>query len=51
MGFLFHTKLIPELDVITVLKRFDPEPDLCPLNIKLSALILKFSYLKNAHLV
>ena len=33
MGFLFHTKLIPELNV----KKFDPEPDLCPVNIKLSA--------------
>ena len=30
MGFLFYTKL-------TILKKFDPELDPCPVNIKLSA--------------
>ena len=30
MGFLFHTKL-------TILQKFDSEPDLWPVNIKLSA--------------
>ena len=39
MGFLFHAKLIAaQCNVIplTILKKFDPEPDLCPLNMKLS---------------
>ena len=44
MEFLFHTKLILELSVtvipLIILKKFDPEPDLCPANIKLSAKIL-----------
>ena len=43
MEFLFHTKLILELSVtvipLIILKKFDPEPDLCPANIKLSAKI------------
>ena len=41
MAFLFHTKLIPELNVTVFLwqfwKKIDPESDLCPLNIQLSA--------------
>ena len=40
MEFLFHTKLIPELNVtlltLTILKKLDPEPDLCPVNRKIS---------------
>ena len=43
MEFLFHTKLILEISVtvipLIILKKFDPEPDLCPANIKLSAKI------------
>ena len=41
MGFLFHKKIDTgaQCNVIplTILKMFDAEPDLCPVNIKLSA--------------
>ena len=41
MGFLFHTKLIPLLKVTLFLwqfwGKFYTKPDLCPMNIKLSA--------------